>query len=147
MQITPHFSLGELTHSTTAIRKRIDNTPDERVVKNLFILANGLERVRVVLRNSRMYLHDAFRCLLLNIAVGGSDNSAHMDGLAADFVCPDYGTPQDIVRAIMASDIPFDQLIFEGTWVHISFAPTLRRQVLTAHFHPDGITYTKGVEG
>jgi hypothetical protein len=59
-----------------------------------------------------------------------------------DFVCPDYGAPRRIVEAIRHSGIPFDQLICEGSWVHISFDRRLRRECLTAHFGAGGTSYT-----
>ena len=68
-----------------------------------------------------------------------------MAGYAADFVCPDFGSPLKIVKALAATGIQFDKLIQEGTWVHISFAPEARRQLLTAHFGPNGTSYTAGV--
>ena len=56
------------------------------------------------------------------------------------------GTPREIVRAIVALHIPFDQCIEEGTWVHISFDPRMRCQTLTAHFDASGKpSYTQGV--
>jgi len=81
---------------------------------------------------------------VLNRAVNGAPNSAHLMGYAADFVCPAAGTPLEIVTKIKSSYIHFDQCIQEGTWVHISFDPKARNEVLTAHFGPNGTSYTKG---
>lgn len=142
-QLTEHFSLEELTHSDTAERDGIDNTPSSDVLPNLQIVANGLELVRVLL-GAPMHLNSGFRCPALNDEVHGVHHSAHEVGFAADFVAPDFGDPLAIVHAIQASDIQFDQVIQEGTWVHISFDPGMRRQVLTAHFGPGGTTYTAG---
>ena len=72
-------------------------------------------------------------------------DSAHIDGYAADFVCPSFGTPADIARAIVASGLVFDQCIQEGTWVHISFDPRARQQALTATFGAGGARYSEGV--
>ncbi len=143
MQLTPHFSLEELTSSSTAQRKGIDNTPSVSGIAHLTRLALGLEEVRDLLGHP-MHINSGYRCPELNQAVGGSKTSAHMEGWAADFVCPDFGSPLKIVRAIVSSHIQFDQIIQEGTWVHISFSPLMRREVLTAHFGPGGATYTKG---
>ncbi len=68
-----------------------------------------------------------------------------MSGFAADFVCPSFGSPLEIVKAIAVSNINFDQCIQEGTWVHISFDPAMRREVLTANFHQGEAYYTEGV--
>ncbi len=49
-----------------------------------------------------------------------------------DFTCVGFGTPYEICKALMASGIQFDQLIHEKrVWVHISFDPKARQQVLT----------------
>jgi zinc D-Ala-D-Ala carboxypeptidase len=81
----------------------------------------------------------------VNRAVGGSAISAHCNGDADDFIVPEFGTPQQVAKRIRDAGIPFDQLIFEGTWVHISFARAMRGQVLTAHFNGGPATYTEGI--
>jgi hypothetical protein len=69
-----------------------------------------------------------------------------MDGYAIDFTCPEFGTPAEIVRALVNSDIRFDQVIAEGNWAHVSFAPAMRRSILVAHFNPgEKTTYTQGL--
>lgn len=142
-QLTEHFALEELTFSSTAQRLRIDNTPSLETVARLTQLALGLEKVRALL-GQPMHIDSGYRCQALNKAVGGVPNSAHVDGYAADFICPAYGTPLEIARAIVASGIAFDQCICEGTWCHVSFDPRNRHQLLTAHFGPNGTTYTGG---
>lgn len=144
MMLSAHFSLDELTRSSTAVRLGIDNTPPKDVQANLVVLAEGLEQVRYVLAYP-MLIDSGYRCAALNAAVRGSAHSAHMQGYAADFTCPGFGTPLEIVRAIQASSIQFDQCIQEGTWVHISFDPRMRREVLTAHFEGGKVSYTEGV--
>lgn len=143
MQLSEHFTLEELMFSSTAQRLGIDNTPNAVMVANLTNCASGLEEVRALLGRP-MSIDSGYRCPDLNKAVGGASNSAHMTGYADDFVCPGFGTPEQIVKAIVASDIVFDQCIQEGTWVHISFDPAARKQVLTAHFGAAGTTYTQG---
>jgi putative chitinase len=59
---------------------------------------------------------------------------AHPKGNAADFTCAQYGTPQDVIDAFASSGIDFDQCILEGNWVHISFDPRMRRQLLALEF-------------
>ena len=143
--LSEHFTLEELTFSATAQRKQIDNKPPAEVLENMKRLAAGLEEVRAVLGNKPMRINSGYRSPKLNRAVGGARLSAHMAGYAADFVCPDFGSPLKIVKALAATGIQFDKLIQEGTWVHISFAPEARRQLLTAHFGPNGTSYTAGV--
>lgn len=131
MNLSPHFTLEELTRSEIALRKGLDNTPDADTIANLTVLALGLEEVRTLLGHP-LHINSAYRGPKVNSAVGGSKNSAHMRGYAADFVCPQFGTPQEICRAIMDSTIQYDQLIHEfGAWVHISFDPQMRHMNLT----------------
>jgi hypothetical protein len=144
-KLSEHFTLEELTFSATAQRKQIDNKPPAEVLDNMKRLAAGLEEVRAALGNKPMRINSGYRSPKLNRAVGGARLSAHMAGYAADFVCPDFGSPLKIVKALAATGIQFDKLIQEGTWVHISFAPEARRQLLTAHFGPNGTSYTAGV--
>ena len=144
-KLSEHFTLEELTFSSTAQRKQIDNKPPAEVLENMKRLAAGLEEVRAALGNKPMRINSGYRSPRLNRAVGGARLSAHMAGYAADFVCPDFGSPLKIVKALAATGIQFDKLIQEGTWVHISFAPEARRQLLTAHFGPNGTSYTAGV--
>lgn len=145
MNLTEHFSLAELTASATAQRLGIDNHPGLEIISHLTQLAVQLERVRHALGDNPLIISSGYRCPELNQAVGGARRSAHMEGWAADFTCPAFGTPLQIVRALTAANLPFDKLIQEGRWVHISFRPGARRQVLTAHFTPgQPVTYTAG---
>ena len=144
MNLTEHFTLEELTFSPTAERQKINNTPPLEAVAHLTTLAEGLEKVRALL-GGPIRISSGYRSPELNAAIGGAKNSAHMSGFAADFVCPSFGSPLDIVKAIAASSIKFDQCIQEGMWVHISFDPDMRREVLTAHFHNGEAYYTEGV--
>ena len=144
MKLTEHFTLEELTFSPTAERQKINNTPSLEAVAHMTTLAEGLEKVRALL-GGPIRISSGYRSPELNSVIRGAKNSAHMDGYAVDFVCPSFGNPKDVVRAIAASAIEFDQCIYEGTWVHISFDPDMRRQVLTAHFGQGGTTYTEGV--
>lgn len=142
MNLTLHFTLAELTRSELGARLQLDNTPPPGILQNLRILAEGLEQVRSLL-GWPMHINSGYRCRAINTAVRGAEHSAHMEGWAADFTCDTYGTPEEIVQRIVASGIQFDQCIQEGHWVHISFAPALRRRVLDAHFGPAGTTYTE----
>jgi zinc D-Ala-D-Ala carboxypeptidase len=131
MKLSPHFTLAELTHSQTAARLGIDNTPAPEMVDALRKTAELLERVRALL-GKPILVSSGYRSARLNKAVNGAASSAHMLGCAADFSCPGFGSPLEICHAIVASDISFDQLIHEfRAWVHIAWAPLPRRQVLT----------------
>lgn len=143
------FWLSEFLRSDTATRRGIANVPDQAALLNLrTVLAPGMERVRNLLAVP-VQITSGYRSPAVNAAVGGAKSSQHVQGLAADFIAPDFGTPRSIARYLMthAPDLRFDQLIFEGTWVHISFsADKPRGEVLTAHFAPGGgVSYARGV--
>ncbi len=131
MNLTPHFTLEEMTFSQTAMRKGIDNTPPPGVVVNLKRTAAGLEQVRAILNANAMKISSGYRCPALNSAVGSKSTSQHILGQAADFTCPAFGNPERIIRTILASGVDFDQVIHEfDSWVHISFADANRKQAL-----------------
>lgn len=131
MWLSPHFTLDELTLSETAERLGLDNKPGADVLANLKRTAMGLEGVRVRLGGAPIIVSSGYRAPAVNRAIGGSANSQHMTGQAADFTSPRFGTPRQIVDALVDSDVPYDQLILEfGRWVHISFADSPRRMAL-----------------
>lgn len=128
--LSTHFSMAEATISQTAARNGWDNTPPPEVVKNMLIGAQHMEKLRAVLGHP-IILSSVYRSPRLNRAVKGAKESSHIYGWGWDWICPGFGTPLEICRKIIFSAIPFDQLIEEGTWVHISFDPRMREQVLT----------------
>ena len=126
-KISPHFTLREVTTTQTGIDNSI-HPNDLPAVKHT---AEQMERVRTVLRNNPILINSWYRNDKVNKAVGGVPNSAHRLGYAVDFRCPGFGSVTEICRAIRDSDIEFDQLIWEyGRWVHISFDPRNRNQLL-----------------
>lgn len=134
MILSEHFSLEEATHSDTAIRLGINNQPDARQLENMKKAAIGMEQVRALLGKS-ISVNSWIRLPEVNVAVGGSKVSSHMDGWAIDFVSS-FGNPYAVCKTIEASGIKFDQMIHEyGKWTHISFAPEMRQQKLTI-FNP-----------
>ena len=145
MKLTEHFSLDELTASETALRKGINNTPPPAVTERLRMLAATLEQVRTLLGNNSIRISSGYRCLELNRAIGSGDLSAHVLGYAVDFTCPKFGTPKEVAKKIAESPIRFDQLIYEGTWIHLSVDPRNRREVLTATFKNGKASYSKGI--
>ena len=121
MRLSPHFSLEELTHSDTAVRLGIDNTPTVEVIDNLTFLAGELEYVRDILGHP-MLVSSGFRCNALNDHLGSKRTSSHTQGLAVDFICPSFGNPHSVVSAIVMANINYDQVILEyDRWVHLSF--------------------------
>jgi putative chitinase len=131
MQLSEHFTLEEATHSDTAIRMGINNQPSEAQLENMKTAAVGMEKVRTLLGKG-INVNSWLRLPEVNVAVGGSKISSHMDGWAIDFTCAGFGDPLAVCKAIEASGIKFDQMIHEyARWTHISFAPEMRGQKLT----------------
>lgn len=130
-QLSKYFTLEEVVASQTAARKGLDNTPPEDVLTNLALTCHAADAVREFL-GAPMSVSSGYRSPAVNAAVGGSQRSAHTKGYALDFIAPKFGTPEEIVRAIAGSKIDYDQIIHEGTWVHVSFAPAMRRDTLVA---------------
>lgn len=145
MQLSPHFTLEEMTASQEAVRKGLDNTPDATVFLALQDTAKHMETVREILGHP-IIVSSGYRSPEVNVAVGGRENSAHTTGHAVDFICPGFGSPADVCRRLAAAGVKCDQIIFEGSWCHISFAPAMRNDLLTAHFVAgEKTTYTVGV--
>ena len=143
--LSEHFSLDEFTASQEATRHGINNKPSEKVVENLRMLAALLEQVRELLGGGAIRISSGYRSIALNRHIGSNDTSAHVRGWAADFTCPSFGTPLAVAKKIAESNLKFDQLIYEGTWIHISCDPQNRRQLLTARFEHGHTYYTTGI--
>ena len=117
MNLTEHFTLEELTHTD---HREFENTPNEQELENLKRLAEFLEAVKAVLGGKPIMVNSAFRSKQVNDAVGSKDTSQHRIGCAADLRVPGM-TPDEVVKAVMASDLGYDQLIREfDRWTHIS---------------------------
>jgi len=126
VNLSEHFTLEELTHSEVAERKNLDNTPNALEVSNLVRLAVLLEEVRSLL-NKPILLNSGFRSKAVNDSVGSKNTSQHRIGCAADIRVPGM-TPKQVVEAVIASDIGYDQIIEEfGSWTHISVPDTAAR--------------------
>ena len=127
MNLTEHFTLEELT---TTSHRQFDNTPNDAEMANLVLLAEFLEKVKAYLDGKPIMVNSAFRSKAVNDSVGSKDTSQHRTGSAADIRVPGM-SPDAVVRALVASDLPFDQVIREfDAWTHISISPTPRRQAL-----------------
>jgi uncharacterized protein YcbK (DUF882 family) len=127
VKLTEHFSLEELTHTD---HREYDNTPNDAELENLKRLAEFLENVKTVLGGKPVMINSAFRSKAVNDAVGSKDSSQHRMGCAADFKVPGM-TPDDVVKTIISSGLPYDQIIREfDRWTHISIADKPRKQAL-----------------
>jgi len=131
MNLSEHFTLEELTHTD---HRELDNTPNDAEKNNLNRLASFLEEVKTVLGGKPIMVNSAFRSKAVYDAVGSKDTSQHRVGCAADLRVPSM-TPDEVVKAIIASGIGYDQVIREfDRWTHVSVpnepSGTPRRQAL-----------------
>jgi putative chitinase len=117
MNLSPNFTLEELTHTD---HREFSNEPNESETENLKRLAAFLEQVKTVLGGKPVMVNSAFRSKAVNDAVGSKDSSQHRIGCAADLRIPGM-TPDEVVKAVIASGIGYDQIIREfDRWTHIS---------------------------
>jgi len=128
--LTPNFTLEELTHTD---HRELDNTPttaekciiDGKEVmvnayENLPRLANFLEQLKVILGGKPIIVNSAFRSEAVNTAVGSKNTSDHRRGCAADIRVPGM-TPDEVTKAIIASELPYAQVIREfDRWTHVA---------------------------
>lgn len=158
VQLSPHFWLSEFLRSETASRAELRNEPDYVQLAQLRRLAHHAEDVRSALRGAPVVISSGLRTPIVNGLVCGvitvqdlahlgdrpelqrqltTQPSAHMHGRAFDFTAPAFGNPREIMVRLRDTALQFDQLIFEGTWVHYGIAQEgspPRREVLTAVF-------------
>lgn len=121
MNLSEHFTLEELTHTD---HREFDNVPSESELANLKRLAAFLETVKSAIGGKPIIVNSAFRCKQVNDAVGSSDRSQHRLGCAADIRVPQM-SPDEVVKAIIAANLPFDQVIREfDRWTHVSIPNT-----------------------
>ncbi len=117
MNLSPHFTLEELTHTD---HRQFDNTPNVEEETNLVRLAALLEQVKQAVGGKPVMVNSAFRSKAVNDAVGSKDTSQHRLGCAADIRVPGM-KPREVVEACIAAKVPFDQIILEfDAWTHIS---------------------------
>ena len=131
MNLTEHFTIEELTHTD---HRQLDNIPNDAELANLTRMAEFLEQVKTLLGGKPIMVNSAFRSKLVNDAVGSKDTSQHRVGCAADIRVPSM-TPDEVVKAVIASDLGYDQIISEfDRWTHISIPNSIhnapRKQAL-----------------
>ncbi|MDR0275942.1 MAG: peptidase M15 [Burkholderiaceae bacterium] len=146
MQISRYFTLTEATYSDTAARLGIANQPDAAQLENIRQAAARLDAVRERI-GAPIVVSSWFRAPELNRAIpGASPTSAHTSGWAID--CHVAGLSaldlcKSAARFLIARGIAFDQIIHEyGHWMHLSFEPRGRGQLLTIF---SGVGYAQGL--
>lgn len=148
MNLTEHFTRDEFEFSQNAIRLGIDNRIPDDLLGNAIMTCGFMEEIRALL-GVPITITSGYRCPALNGSTPGSaKTSAHMSALACDFVAPGFGSPFAIASKIIHSGLKFDQIVYEGTWVHASpMTPDgdVRGQILTAKFKDGKPTYYMGL--
>lgn len=148
MKISEYLTLSECTKSETAIRKGIENTPnDEQIEKMKYVGVNIFDKVRAHI-NGPLFPSSFYRCPELNAAIGGSKTSQHCYGEAIDMDCDHYKVSTNkIVFDFIKNTLEFDQLIWEfgdktnPAWVHASLKKSgNRKEVLRAFRDGEGKT-------
>lgn len=137
-QLSKNFTLEEMTKSQTALRLGIPNQPTKVALENLKALCNKvLQPIRDHYRRSVM-VNSGYRSPELNAAIGGSSNSQHCMGQAADIEIA--GVDNATLAKWILANLEFDQLILEyytpgvpdSGWVHVSYSTKKnRKQTLT----------------
>jgi len=146
MRLAKHFTVEEFERSQYATRHDIPNIlPPDLYQRAEALCQQVLEPLRE--RYERpVIITSGYRCKTLNYAIGGSANSQHTMGEAADILVPG-AAPYDVCLWLQDSGLPFDQLIYEGRWTHVSLSGQRNRhEVLTALFHREGgVKYLQGL--
>lgn len=129
-----YFSIAELTKSSTAIKKKINNTPTKEIENNLNqLIDNILDPLREAW-GQPIIVGSGYRCEALNKAVGGAAHSQHKLGQAADIHTKSDSAKDNkkLFELIKQLKLPFDQLIneYNYNWIHVSYSPRNRRQIL-----------------
>jgi hypothetical protein len=149
MKLSENFTLQELTYSDTAIRKGMNNEPNEEQINNLKLVCEKiLEPVRAHF-NLPVVVSSGYRSAEVCEAVGSSNKSQHTKGQAADFEI--FGIANKEVADWIVNNIYYDQCILEfwnenepnSGWVHCSYSSIgNRRQYLKAQKIDGKIVYS-----
>lgn len=134
MNISKNFTLDELTISQEAARSGLPNKPSDEHIANLKSLCKHiLQPLRDHVKKP-IIVSSGYRSQTINKRIGGISGSQHTKGQATDFTIPGM-TVEQVVKLVIKLGLPFDQLIDEyGKWVHVSYGPRHRRQVMTARY-------------
>ena len=127
MRLSKSFTLAELCVTSA----RLDNTPGPKQIESLRTLATDILQPLRDAVGVPVNVTSAYRSPAVNKAVGGAKTSQHVLGEAADIVVAGM-SPREVCETIIALNLPFDQLIQEPSWTHVSRGARNRRQVLTA---------------
>ena len=129
-KISNHISYKEGVYSNTAIRRGIDNTPNEEQLSNMHLIANEVFEPLRVYANGPIKINSFFRSVELNKAIGGSSKSQHCKGQAIDLDDTFSALTNAEMYEFIKENLDFDQMIWEfgnddnPNWVHVSYVVT-----------------------
>ena len=145
--VSKNISYKEATHSTTAKRLGIDNTPNAEQFSNMVYVADNVFQPIREHFGTPIYVSSFFRSEGLNSAIRGSASSTHMKGEAMDLDADVYGNVTNAqIFHYIKDNLEFDQLIWEfGTednpaWVHVSLSKRNNRNQILKAYRVDGKT-------
>lgn len=147
MNLSQHFTLREATASQKGERLGLDNNPSAAHLQNMKYTAAQMEKVRMVLGDNPIRINSWYRSLDVNRAVGGVPTSQHASGEAVDFTCATFGTAKEVALVLQSfkKELEYDQLIYEQTWVHISFVSERKPRGSDLTYMGNG-KYIKGIQ-
>lgn len=128
--MTTHFTYEELTRSSYAIKNNLANIPNNQQIIRLKLGALKLEKIREKAGNIPIYVTSGYRSPLVNKGVGGVENSDHLKGYAFDIHAGNKLSVNELAKIIKEMYLSFDQLIIYNSFIHISFNPRYRNQVI-----------------
>jgi len=125
-----NFDYTEFFKSNIAKENNIINYPpahsEQDILNNLMFIADTMQELRELFK-APILINSAYRCLKLNKLIGSSDNSQHVQGLACDFRCPSFGSPERIMKFLYNNNYIVDQCLCEGSWLHLSKVPDMSK--------------------
>lgn len=123
LKLTDNFYGAEALITSRQVDNEFELKNKDRIISNIIKTARRMEAIREILGNKPIAINSWYRNPKLNKLVKGSDTSDHMTGSAVDFTCAAFGSPLEICKELWKPKygLPFKQLIYEHTWVHISF--------------------------
>ena len=136
MRLSAHFDLCEFTRSESAKREGVSNNPTPEHLENIKTLCEKvLEPIRA--KFGPINISSGYRSADLNHFIGGSLNSDHCKGRAADIDMDGHGgeVTNKMIFDFIKDNLEIDQLIneFNYSWVHVGYRKGAnRRQVLDA---------------
>jgi hypothetical protein len=136
MKLSAHFDLCEFTRSESAKREGVSNNPTPEHLENIKTLCEKvLEPIRA--KFGPINISSGYRSADLNHFIGGSLNSDHCKGRAADIDMDGHGgeITNKMIFDYIKDSLDVDQLIneFNYSWIHVGYrGKDNRKQVLDA---------------